>query len=291
MTDQRSFITRVTAKPVDLARRTATAAREFGSVRQRRRLAGRLRDLANRLEGLAYRVEGTEPASDVSDAVLVQRVRSQLGPLEKRLDVPRLNVTAADGVVTLRGPVAKISQAFRLIHAAGKVSGVEKVQSKLRVGLGPGDTRPSAGRGPPPPAPPWRQLVGAVRAIGVELERPTGVDDHTTAERLATAILAAFLRVLPEGERAHTISHLPQDVRRRVTSAAFVGQPQRPRTVEEFLDVVRAGCAVRPDVADLASRELLAVLKALVPEEEHDIASVLPRELEELWREPLVGVR
>ncbi|MDX1621597.1 MAG: DUF2267 domain-containing protein, partial [Nitriliruptorales bacterium] len=284
MTGDRSFPSKLVTGTVELARRGGRSVRRVGSPKQRRRLAGKLRDFANRLNGVAYRIEGGGPDPQVSDQVLVQRVRSRLGPLEKRLDVPRLHVTAVDGVVTLRGTVGRLTHAARLITAASKVRGVAEVRSKIRVGFSAGDTRPSEGRAQTSPSDAWRQLVGAVRAVGVEQERPTGVEDQTTAERLTTAILAAFLRTLPDGERAHTISHLPVDIRQRVTSAAFVGQPRRPRTVEEFLDLVTASCSVRRDIAELASRELLDVLKALVPEEEHDIEAVLPTELKTLWR-------
>ncbi|MDX1620487.1 MAG: hypothetical protein R3320_05825, partial [Nitriliruptorales bacterium] len=85
MTEQRSLVSRLMRGTVEMARRGAGAAERPRFAAQRQRLAAKLRDLANRLEGAAYRVRGDRPDPDVDDQVLTQRVRSQLGPLEKRL--------------------------------------------------------------------------------------------------------------------------------------------------------------------------------------------------------------
>src|SRR3954468_21012037 len=42
--------------------------------------------------GVLYRLAGRHPDPNVSDDVLANRIRSRFGPLERRLDVPRVHV-------------------------------------------------------------------------------------------------------------------------------------------------------------------------------------------------------
>lgn len=252
-------------------------------LRLRRRLASRLRDLSNRFEGAAYRVRGDQPDPAVDDDLLAQRIRSSLGPLEKRLDLPRLHVTVTDHVAHVRGVVDTREHALQLEHAVREVSGVRGVRSYLRIGLGPGDTRPSQGRAQPPTSEAWHELVGAVRETGVD-------DDGCTAERLTTAILVAFLDAIPEEERRHVVGHLPRDVRQHLEEHVRVGLPSRPTTIAGFERAILDGCPIPRDSARLASRSLLATLRELVPEEVADVEAVLPRGMKGLWRRPVAPV-
>ncbi len=106
----------------------------------------RVRYLAGLGRGVEYRLRGGHPDEDVPDDVLADRVRSVLGPLEKRLDVPHVHLHVEDHCVTLHGAVDTEDAAAELVQATAAVSGVTDVDSKLHVGLGPGDTRPSEGR-------------------------------------------------------------------------------------------------------------------------------------------------
>jgi hypothetical protein len=43
--------------------------------------------------GVSYRLRGRRPDPNVSDDILADRIRSSIGGLEARLDVPRVHVT------------------------------------------------------------------------------------------------------------------------------------------------------------------------------------------------------
>jgi hypothetical protein len=99
-----------------------------------------------RLRGLLYRLFGRRPDPEVDDLTLADRVRSELGPLEKRLDVPHVHVMVEDHVVLLHGEVEWPHEAASIEEAARRVSGVRDVESHLRTGALPSNLRPSAGR-------------------------------------------------------------------------------------------------------------------------------------------------
>lgn len=247
--------------------------------RVQRRAAARLKDLSHRFEGMAYRVADRQPDPHVSDGVITQRVRSQLGPVERRLDVPRLHVTVHDHIAELRGVVGTERQAETLIEAVRDVAGVHGVLSFLHIGYGPGDTKPSEGRKHRAPSQAWRDLVGCVRELD---------EDDTTAEAVATSVLVHLLLALPEGEGDHLRSHLPLDVRDRIAGFVHVGQPLRARGAEDFIEAVGESAHVPLGTAEMATRQVFATLQLLVPEETADITATLPAGLKDLWRTPAV---
>ena len=117
------------------------------AVRHQVRSAGRLtRHLAGQLKGTAYRLSGGHPDPHVPDDVLADRIRSSLGPIEKRLDLPRIHVMVEKHVALLHGDVATAADADELVASVQRVPGVAGVESHLHVGLIAGDTRPSEGR-------------------------------------------------------------------------------------------------------------------------------------------------
>ena len=126
-------------------------APESSAGRAARRLALRLtRDVryaASSTPGILYRLSGRHPDPDVSDDVLADRVRSAIGPLEKRLDLPRVHVMVEEHVAILHGDVPDDDDAGAIQHAVMRVSGVNGVVSHLHLGLISGDTRPSEGAG------------------------------------------------------------------------------------------------------------------------------------------------
>jgi osmotically-inducible protein OsmY len=97
--------------------------------------------------GLLYRVTGRRPDPNVDDHTLADRVRSMLGPLEKRLDVPRVHVMVENHTVLLHGDVEWPHEAATITKAVRHVSGVRDVESHLHIGMLRSDTRPSSGRG------------------------------------------------------------------------------------------------------------------------------------------------
>lgn len=128
-----------------VALRPGTAVNK--AVRQAVRTAGRrVRHMAGQVKGTAYRLSGGHPDPRVSDDVLADRIRSSLGPIEKRLDLPRIHVMVEKHVALLHGDVATTADAEELVAAVERVPGVAGVQSRLHVGLLPGDTRPSEGQ-------------------------------------------------------------------------------------------------------------------------------------------------
>jgi osmotically-inducible protein OsmY len=95
------------------------------------------------VRGRASHVGSSE---DVDEVTLADRVRSQLGPLEKRLDLPRVLVTVEGTTVKLHGEVPSSEDARTLENAAREVRGVTALESHLAVGLSSGATRPSESR-------------------------------------------------------------------------------------------------------------------------------------------------
>ena len=122
-----------------------------------RRVRRRLRPVAHRAgqrlrygvgvtRGIIYRQSGGHPAVDVDDPVLADRVRSELGRVEKRLDIPHVHVMVDDHVVMLHGDVPTEDDRRAVEQATSEVAGVEGVESYLHVGLLASDSRPSEGR-------------------------------------------------------------------------------------------------------------------------------------------------
>ena len=241
------------------------------------RVARRARYLADRWHGVSYRARGRHPDPTVSGTVLADRIRSSLGPLEARMDLPRIHVMADDHIALLHGDVATAEQAHQLEAAVAAVSGVEGVESYLHVGLLPSDTRPSDGAHHRPPSPALRQLLGAATGAGLD-------EEHAPAA--LRAVLSAFLERLPAGEREQVATHLPADVRQLAAGPRRVGAPARqPRTVADLVARVVAIDGVTPESAEPVIAAVLATLRTLVPEEAADIGAVLPHDLARFWKE------
>ena len=247
----------------------------------RRQLDGvtrRLRYLTGRLQGASYRLRARHPDPDVSDLVLTDRIRSSIGPLEKRLDLPHIHVLVEDHVALLHGVAASDREARELEAAVAAVSGVLGVESYLHVGLTRGDTRPSAGRRVEQPSDARQRLPDTAARTGL---------DPAVAEPVVRAVLATVAERLPDGERNHVAAHLPADVRTmftppRRTRAAGV------RTVPELVARLCAACPELPhDQARQVAAAVVRELRAVVPEETVDIAAVLPADLRQFWERTL----
>jgi len=228
---------------------------------------------SGRLEGLRYHIAGRHPDPDVYPTILADRVRSVLGPLEHRLDIPRVHVMVEDHTVLLHGEVDDERQAWTIEDAVRRVPGVTRLQSHLAVGLTPGDTRPSQGA-----------IEQASHALERVLEAAHAGGASRGSERgAARATLSMFATQLPTEERRHLMSHLPADLR------ALAALP-RPVTAEHrhlrHADDFVAATGIDPTDPDRARSVVVAVLgavRALVPEEVGDVAAVLPTELRGLW--------
>jgi uncharacterized protein (DUF2267 family) len=257
----------------------AVGAPESRPGRAARRLADRLsRDLryvTAATPGLLYRLAGRHPDDSVTDDVLVDRVRSSIGPLLKKLDLPRIHVMAENHVVMLHGDVAHEWEAERIEHAIARIAGVEDVESHLHVGLVEGDTRPSQGRGETQaPSAALQQLLTA--AVGA------GATDPRAAVR---AVLGRFLTRLPGDERDQVLGHLPADVRE------LVGSPRRPETsrsprkfsLDDLVTEVEAQGVVDPSRTRPLVSTMIVNLREVAEDEAEDVGAVLPADLRDVW--------
>lgn len=237
----------------------------------------RLRHLGGRLRGVSYRLRGGHPDPDVIDNVLADRIRSALGGLERRLDLPHIHVMVEDHVALLHGEVGSIADAEELEHAVAAVSGVVGVESYLHIGLTSADTRPSVGRMVHhPPSEALERLVDAAVGAGVE---------PAAARPVVRGILATFADRLPAGEREQVAGHLPADVRGWFTPPRRTDQAAPPRTLHELVARIAAGTTELPHAtAQQIVEAVIYTLRTLVPEEAADVGAVLPAELRELWQ-------
>ena len=257
----------------------ALLARSVGARRMRTRarhwLRGRRLHLYGRLQGAAYRLGGGTPSPDVPDLVLTDRIRSTLGGLEKKLDIPHLHVMVNNRVALLHGEVSTADDAAAVVAAVRRVPGVSAVHSELAVGLTPGDTRPSEGRLNQQPSP---MLTAFIRAAESAMTRP-----EPPAKSIVGAVLTTWFERLPRRERAHVASHLPPDVRALVAPIRR-RQPTDVRSPSELYTTVAARCDLHDYyTAREVTRAVLGALRDLVPEERRDIEVVLPEQLAAIW--------
>lgn len=94
-------------------------------------LRRRGRHTIRRAKGITYRALRRHPDADVDDATLADRVRSSIGPLEKRLRMPRVHVTVENGVVILHGEAPDQEASAQVVRAVEHVTGVRGVRSHL----------------------------------------------------------------------------------------------------------------------------------------------------------------
>ena len=251
--------------------------------RAARRLADRLaRDVryaAGTAPGLLYRLGGRRPDPFVTADILADRIRSSLGPLEKRLDIPRVHVMVEDQIAILHGEVPSEREASAVEHAILRISGVEGVESHLHTGLASGSTRPSEGAAAPEvPSDALRALLDAARGAGA-------ASDCRAAVR---SVLCTFADRIPEREWAHLLAHLPADVRALIGPVRRHGaRSAHVKTLPQLVAAASADGAMLPQCAEDVTRAVIAALRELVPEERRDIAAVLPVELREFWQTEL----
>jgi uncharacterized protein (DUF2267 family) len=260
---------------------------ETSSGRRARRLVQRLgrrvRYHEGRLEGVLYRLRRGAVDVDVSDDVLADRIRSNLGRLEKRLDTPRVHVMVEDREVLLHGEVPGRPEARAIEDAVRAMPGVLGVRSYLHHGLGREDTRPSMGRAraSAEASPALRELLDAAETAGAPPEH---------GREAVRAVLAAFGDRLPADERAQLFAHVPADVRALAAPPRRRGEPpSQVRTIAELVTTAAASDTLRRERAEAITEAVLGRLRQLVPEEADDVAAVLPRELRELWLTAVPG--
>jgi uncharacterized protein (DUF2267 family) len=234
----------------------------------------RLRYWSGRLQGLAYRLRDRHPDPDVAHDVLADRIRSTLGPLEKRLDVPKVHVSVADHVASLHGHVPTHDDAARLERAVAGISGVSGVESYLTVEAVPDAQLPSGGGRHPGPSAARKRLADAAYAAGAP--------DEITLQ-VVSAVLGFLAQHVPADELDQFAAHLPDDVRTLCRAPRRTGR-HRVRTVAQLVaELAPATAPLSPDAARHVIEAVFGTLRDLVPEEDHDVAATLPDELREYW--------
>jgi len=91
-------------------------------------------DLSNRASGMVAEAKSILRHEDVSDDVLVDRVRSRLGRIP--VDMGLLDVSAENGVVALKGQILE-SELPRVLRAARFVRGVKAINNQFETHRGP----------------------------------------------------------------------------------------------------------------------------------------------------------
>jgi len=209
------------------------------------------------------------------DGILADRVRSELGPVLKRLDQPRVHVMASRGVVALHGDVSDAPAKVAIESAARRVVGVSSVRSHLLVGLKPGEMTPSAGH-----------LRERSRLIQ-QLQHAAAGCGYATASEARYALRAAlgvFSARLPALPRRRVLDHLPDDVRRLALPAHWLTTDVRGISSEHDLaQTVAVAMHADRAHADRLLRLVLPLLRDHAPEDAETVARSLPPELRALW--------
>lgn len=241
------------------------------------RAGRRLRYLEGRLQGADYRLSGRRPDPAVIDTVLADRIRTDLGRLEHRLDLPHVHVMVEHHVALLHGEVSSEDDAHEIEQTVAAVPGVRGVESYLHAGLIRGDTRPSAGRASRPASGALTSLLAAAEQAGV---------GAAAAPAVVRAVLAAFADRLPAGEREHVGAHLPEDVRLLFAPPRRILGLRPPRTVTELVGgIVRSTSELPRERAEQVTAAVIHALRQVVPDEAVDVAAVLPADLRALWQD------
>ena len=108
------------------------------------------RDISNRAQGVMAETKSLFRQSQVSDDVLVERVRSRFGRLP--VDIGGFEVLAHDGIVTLRGQIGGADEVPKVLRAARFVRGVRAVDNHLTTGPRQEATPPISSEPQPPSA-------------------------------------------------------------------------------------------------------------------------------------------
>jgi CBS domain-containing protein/uncharacterized protein (DUF2267 family) len=211
----------------------------------------------------------------VDDGIVADRVRSEIGPLVKRLDQPHVHVMSVGGVVSLHGEVTDEGARAAIEHATRRVHGVTRIESHLRVGLGPGDSLPSAGR---------RAQISPLLQRLQHVARECGFLLVTEERHALRAALGVFAARLPYAARRRYLQHLPTDVRHLATPLAWIGSDVTSiNTRHDLTQVVALAAPTDRCAAQRLLSGILPILREHAPGDTDVVADALPPELREWW--------
>jgi uncharacterized membrane protein len=217
-------------------------------------IAALSKDLRNRGQGLIAEARGWRHAEQVNDVTLAARVRSRLGRAARHLG--SLTVTAADGIITLSGPVLA-DEVPGLLRRTESVRGVRAVENQLEVHQRPENIPGLQGKATPHPddikkrPTVWSPTSRFLAAIGGGGLCIYGVGRRGPAGATFTALgLALLVRSLTNLELTRLVgvgrSNRALDINNTITIHAPVGQVfEFWKHVENFPQIMRNVRAVR----------------------------------------------
>ncbi len=237
--------------------------------------SARLQHLRGRIRGEMYRLSGDHPDPEVADDILADRIRTRLGPVTRKLDVPHVHVTVSDHIVRLHGDVATARDAYRIEETVLDTAGVRGIVSMLHEGLLRSDSRPSEGaRHQHSPA--FQRLVAAAHDAGC----------RQGSDRVAVrVVLSSLFEQLPAHARSHLVAHLPADVKHLTLPARRTGLalPFMGDTLETLAQAVRLLDSISAEAAHDVVVSVLRTFREVIPDEARDVEALLPLEFRDVW--------
>jgi len=222
----------------------------------------------------AFFLSTVRSAGEPENADLADQVRTRVGPLIKRLNLPRIHIMAEGKRVLLHGDVGSEADAVAIEAEVAGLAHVDSVESHLHIGLIPGDSRPSDSSTPASSM--MTQLLKAAEAIGLSGE---------PARAAAWGAMTAVLEQIPPDERRHVIDHFPLDVSAFVKPRRRFGDENIHWQSELELEAavaLRGGISL--DDAEMLVPSVIGLLRKFVPEEDRDVQATLHTHLRELWQ-------
>ena len=271
-------LVRHAACPVVVVRERGIRRESEAAVKAQRRQQGSM-EIRRTVITETFALSTVQSVGEPENADLADQVRTRVGPLIRRLNLPRIHVMAEGKRVLLHGDVGTEADAAAIEAEVAGLDVVESVESHLHIGLIPGDSRPSDFSTPASAM--MTQLLQAAEAIGISGE---------PARAAVWGALTAVLEQIPPDERRHVLDHFPLDVSAFVKPRRRFGDENIHWQSELELEAaaaLRGGISL--DDAEMLVPEVIGLLRKFVPEEDRDVQATLHAHLRELWQRSTVA--